>query len=186
MFVCFIRTRSSLVQTENGFRVRSTVFLHGQLVKGINLFVHGHAFVEAVGVSLIQVFVRYDEKSKPTVAVVREFGHVIFISDAHALGERGILPFFLFVFFVAVTVQRVYQSRPPEGFIINLEILVVFVQQRRPQAGIGHQDTVDRMYHTVFHGVVFQLVDDGGPAVDDGQGHLIGIQRIPLAFEDEW
>ena len=110
--------------------------------------------------------------------MVREFGYVIFISDAHALGERGILPFFLFVFFVAVTVQRVYQSCPPEGFIINLEILVVFVQQRRPQAGIGHQDTVDRMYHTVFHGVVFQFVDDGGTPV--------GIQCIPLAFENEW
>ena len=62
---------------------------------------------------------------------------------------------------------------------------MVLVQQRRPQAGIGYQNAVDRMYHTVFHGVVFQLVDDGGSAVDDGQGHLIGIQRIPFAFEND-
>ena len=102
--MCLVRTRNGLVQAEDGFCICPAVFLCGQLVKGINFFVHGHAFVEAVGVFPVQVFVRHDEKGEAAVPVVRKFGHVVFISDAHALGKRGILPFFLFVFFVPVTV----------------------------------------------------------------------------------
>ena len=147
--------------------------------------IHSHILAETVRIFLIEDFVGYNEKGETTVPMIRPFTYVVFVSDMHALREWGIIVFPDLIIVIAITGQRIEQSSPFEGFIENSKIFVVFIQETGSQAGVGDYHLIHRMYHTVFHGVVFQLVDDGGSAVDDGQGHLIGIQRIPFAFEND-
>ena len=41
------------------------------------------------------------------------------------------------------------------------------------------------MYYSVFYRVILQFVDDGGTSVDDGQYHLVGINRISVCYHNQ-
>ena len=102
-FVCFTGSGICLIQSEDAGGSVVCVLFCGQVVQCIDLLVHGHAFVETVGIFFVQSLVRYDEKGKSAVPVVRSFAHVVFVADVHALCELFIVVFPYFVVVVTVT-----------------------------------------------------------------------------------
>ena len=46
------------------------------------------------------------------------------------------------------------------------------------------RDSNPRVYDPVFHGVVFQFVDDGGTPVDDAERHAVGINCVTIRYDN--
>ena len=61
---------------------------------------------------------------------------------------------------------------------------MVLVQQACSQARVGYYHFVHGMYDPVFHGVVFQFVDDGGTPVDDAERHAVGINCVTIRYDN--
>ena len=59
--------------------------------------------METLPIFFVKDFIGYDKEGKTCVSVVRSFAYVIFITDTHTLGERGIVVLPYFVVIVTVT-----------------------------------------------------------------------------------